>query len=169
MSLRTKSYSDGTKKFRHHFFKKWILWSLSFTYLHIHTIFNCMWRGKTGTTASKSSQISHSKEVKLHEQLLITPKVSERPTTIITISREERKALRFGMQSREDTAAKWSLAEGLKLLSSQEAPVRTNAVLFLLHEIFWWRILWNPDIPESKELLIKMAESHRKARGLKYF
>lgn len=65
-----------------------------------------MWRGKTGTTASKSSQISHSKEVKLHEQLLITPKVSERPTTIITISREERKALRFGMQSREDTAAK---------------------------------------------------------------
>lgn len=120
MSLRTKNYSGGTKKFRHHTFQKWILCSLSFMYLHIHTVFNCTWRGKIGTTASKSSQISHIREIKLHGQFLIILEGPERPTIIITNSRWERKALTFGMQSREDTAAKRTLAEALKLFCSQE-------------------------------------------------
>lgn len=66
-------------------------------------------------------------------------------------------------------SCKKNLAEALKLFCSQEAPAEINAVLSLLHEIFWWWILWNPDIPVSKELLIKTQESHRKAGGLKYF
>lgn len=62
--------------------------------------------GESGTTASRSSQISHVRKIKLHGQFLIIPEVSERPTIIITTSRWERKALTFGMQSREYTAAK---------------------------------------------------------------
>lgn len=65
-----------------------------------------MWRGKTGTTASKSSKISHIREIKLHGQFLVIPEVSERATTIIKNIVWERKALTFRMQRREYTAAK---------------------------------------------------------------
>lgn len=82
-------------------------------YLHIHTVFNCTWRGKAGITASKSSQISRIREIKLDGQFLIIPEASEKTTIIITNSWWERKAPTFRMQSREDTAAKWTLAGGL--------------------------------------------------------
>lgn len=89
---------------------------------------NFMWRKSTGTTPLKSSKISHIREIKLHQQSLITPEASKRATAIITNSRWERKALTLRMQSREDTAAKETLAEGLKLFSSQQAAADTGAV-----------------------------------------
>lgn len=77
--------------------------------LHVFAHLYCVQlyvEGENRYTASKSSQISHIREIKLHGQFLVIPEVSERATTIIKNTGWERKALTFGMQRREYTAAK---------------------------------------------------------------
>lgn len=110
---------------------------------------------KTTITVSKSSQVSHVKEIKFHRPSLIIPEASEKPIIIIIIQNTEKG--RFRCKVNLD----WK-TNSLALNWQQEA----NSIWCLLCEFFWWQILWNPVIFALIELLNRTQESQRKAEDL---